>query len=482
MQITNKTVTSNMLWRFLERCGAQGVTFVVSIILARLLEPEVYGTIALVTVFITLLNVFVDSGFGTALIQKKDADDKDFSTVFYFNIVFSAILYILMFFAAPLIARFYENNELIPIIRVLSLSILVSGIRNVQQAYVSKKLMFKKFFYVTLVGSIVSGAVGIALAYFGFGVWSLVFQTIISSVASVVVLWAIVDWRPKCMFSFERLKGLFSYGWKLLVSSLIDTVYNDLRTLIIGKMYTASDLAFYNKGRTFPNMITTNINSSIDSVLLPTMSTAQDSKETVKAMTRRAIKTATYVMMPMMMGLAVCAEPFVKLLLTEKWLPCVPYLRIFCFTFAFYPMQTANLNAIKAMGRSDLFLKLEIIKKILGLALLLCSMWHSVMAMAYTLIISTIAGQIINSWPNKKLMDYSYLEQIKDISENIFLSVIMGAAVYLISLLSLPAFLILIIQIICGISIYVAGSIVFKIETFSYLLKIIKSFLKRKKA
>ena len=479
MQITNKTVTSNMLWRFLERCGAQGVTFVVSIILARLLEPEVYGTIALVTVFTTILSVFVDSGLGSALIQKKQADDLDFSTVFYFNLAFSMIMYLAMFFSAPLIAKFYENDELVPIIRVLSLILLVSGVRNVQQAYVSRKLMFKKFFYVSLVGSIVSGVVGIALAYVGFGVWALVYQSIISAVASVGVLWAIVEWRPKLMFSFGRLKGLFSYGWKLLVSSLIDTVYNDLRTLIIGKMYSPADLAFYNKGRTFPNMITTNINSSIDSVLLPTMSNVQDSKESVKAMTRRAIKTATYVMMPMMMGLAVCAEPFVKLLLTEKWLSCVPYLRIFCFVFAFFPMQTANLNAIKAMGRSDLFLKLEIIKKILGLVLLFCSMWHSVMAMAYTLIISTVLSQLINSWPNKKLMDYSYLEQIKDISENIFLSVIMGAVVYLISLLSLPAILILVIQIICGISIYVAGSIVFKIETFNYLLKMIKSFKKK---
>ena len=482
MQITSKSVASNLIWRFLERCGAQGVTFVVSIILARLLDPEVYGTIALVTVFITILNVFVDSGFGTALIQKKDADDTDFSTVFYFNIVFSIILYLLMFFAAPLIARFYENPDLILITRVLSLSILISGARNVQQAYVSKKLMFKKFFSVTLISSILSGILGIVLAYLGFGIWALVWQSVFSSVASVIALWAIVDWRPKLLFSFARLKCLFSFGWRLLVSALIDTIYNDLRTLIIGKMYSSADLAFYNKGRTFPNMITTNINSSIDSVLLPTMSSVQDSKDSVKAMTRRAIKTATYVMMPMMMGLAVCAEPFVRLLLTDKWLPCVPYLRIFCFVFAFFPIQTANLNAIKAMGRSDLFLKLEIIKKAIGLVLLFSSMWHSVMAMAYTLIISTILGQIINAWPNKKLMGYSYLEQLKDISENIVLSLVMGAAVYLLSLLALPSFIILILQIICGVTIYVAGSMLFKIETFGYILKIIQSFIKRKKA
>ncbi|MBE6797086.1 MAG: lipopolysaccharide biosynthesis protein [Ruminococcaceae bacterium] len=476
MHNNSKTIMTNLMWRFLERCGSQGVTFIVSIVLARLLAPEVYGTIALVTVFTTLLQVFVNSGFGTSLIQKKDADDVDFSTVFYFNIIFSASLYVVMFFAAPAIAGFYNNLELIPVIRVLTLVVIVSGVRNVQQAFVSRNMMFKRFFWSTLGGTLSGAAVGIYIAWAGYGVWALVGQQLTNAIVDTLILWVTVKWRPKLLFSFKRLKSLFSYGWKLLVSSLIDTLYNDMRQLIIGKLYSSNDLAFYNRGKQFPNLVATNINASIDSVLLPAMSSAQDNKETVKAMTRRAIKTATYIIMPLMVGLAVCAEPIVRLILTDKWLPCVPFMQIFCITLAFYPIHTANLNAIKAMGRSDLFLKLEIIKKVVGLALLFSTMWISPLAMAYSTLVGSVASQIINSWPNKKLLGYSYLEQLKDIAPNIALAVFMGICVYCIQFLNLPVILILIIQVILGAILYVLGSKLFKLDSFEYVLSILKKF------
>ena len=360
--MSSTNVITNFFWRFLERCGAQGVTFIVSIVLARLLDPTVYGTVALVTIFTTIMQVFVDSGMGNALIQKKDADDLDFSSVFYFNMAMCSVLYLIMFFAAPFIASFYRMPELTAIVRVLSFVVVISGVKNVQQAYVSRHLMFKRFFFSTLGGTIGAAVIGIAMAYLGFGVWALVAQMLFNAAVDTTILWITVKWRPKKMFSFQRLKSLFSYGWKLLASSLIDTVYNDLRQLIIGKKYSSGDLAYYNQGKKFPQLIVTNINTSIDSVLLPTMSKAQDDMAAVRSMTRRAIKTSTFLMMPAMIGLAVCAEPLVQLILTEKWLPCVLFLRIFCITYAFYPIHTANLNAIKAMGRSDLFLKLEIIK------------------------------------------------------------------------------------------------------------------------
>ena len=476
-----KKVFNNFIWRFLERCGSQGVTFVVSIILARILAPEVYGTIALVTVFITILQVFVNSGFGTALIQKKDADQVDFSTMFYFNIFISIVLYAIMFFAAPLISALYEREDLTPVIRVLSLILIIYATRNVQQAYVSRNMLFKKFFYSTLIGTIAGAAVGIFLAWRGFGVWALVGQQMSVALINSLVLWVTVKWRPQLVFSFERLKGLYSFGWKILVSSLINTIYNDLRTLIIGKMYTSTDLAFYNKGNTFPSYIVNNINTSIDSVLLPAMAKEQDSIDKVKSMTRRAIKTSTYLIMPLLVGLGVCAEPIVSLLLTDKWLPIVPFMRIFCFTYCFYPIHTANLNAIKALGRSDLFLKLEVWKKVVGLVLLLSSMWFGVMAMAYSLLLSTFASQIINSWPNKKLLNYSYLEQLKDLSGNAFLAVVMGAIVYCVSFLGLGNMTTLVIQVFLGVAIYMAGSIIFKFESFYYVLGILKSMLKRKK-
>lgn len=472
--ISKKNVIGNFIWRFAERCGAQLVTFVVSIVLARLLDPTVYGTVALVTVFTTILQVFVDSGLGTALIQKKDADDLDFSSVFFFNFVICIMLYMGMFIAAPYIAHFYNNSSLTPIVRVISLTIVISGVKGIQQAYVSRNMLFKRFFFSTIGGTIASAFVGIALAYKGFGVWALVAQQLLNTATDTLILWLTVKWRPRLMFSWKRLKKLLSFGWKILCSSLIDNVYNNVRSLIIGKMYSSADLAYYNQGDKFPKLIVTNINTSIDSVLLPAMSSVQDSKDRVKNMTRRAIKTSTYIMAPLMMGLAFCAEPIVTLILTEKWLPCVPFLRIFCVTCMFYPIHTANLNAINAMGRSDLFLKLEIIKKAIGMTLLFSTMWFGVMAMAYSLLLNSVLSQIINSWPNRKLLNYRYLEQLKDILPGIILAVMMGIVVYIIGFIPMPTIVLLMIQIVVGAIIYISLSYIFHLESFEYLIDMIR--------
>lgn len=477
--ITKKSVIGNFIWRFAERCGAQLVTFIVSIVLARILDPKDYGTIALVTVFTTILQVFVDSGLGTALIQKKNADDLDFSSVFYFNFIVCIILYVGMFIAAPYIALFYKDTTLTPVIRVISLTIVISGVKGIQQAYVSKNMLFKRFFFSTIGGTIFSAVLGIAMAYMGYGVWALVAQQLSNTAIDTLILWLTVKWRPKKMFSYERLKGLFSFGWKLLISSLLDTAYNNLRNLIIGKLYSSSDLAFYNQGEKFPKVIVMNINTSIDSVLLPTMSIEQDNPERIKQMTRRAIKTSTYVMAPLMMGLAFCAEPIVRLVLTDKWIFCIPFLRIFCITYMFWPVHTANLNAINAMGRSDWFLRLEIIKKIVGLAILLSTMWFGVMAMAYSLLLSSVLSQIINSWPNRKLLKYGYLEQVRDFAPGILLAVLMGICVHFVEYMSLPMIVTLVIQIVLGSIIYIVGSAILKLEEFQYLLEMIKSIMKK---
>ncbi|MGN0521684.1 MAG: lipopolysaccharide biosynthesis protein [Eubacterium sp.] len=473
-----ETIFSGLVWRFAERMGAQGIRFVVSIVLARLLSPEHYGTIALVTVFTSILQVFVDSGLGNALIQKKDADDLDFSTVFYFNMGMCTVLYLGMFFAAPAIANFYDDASLTSVVRVLSLTLIISGIKNVQQAYVSRHMLFKRFFYSTLGGTILSAVLGIVMAYFGFGVWALVVQQLSNAMVDTIILWFTVKWRPKLMFSFKRFKALFSFGWKLLISSLLQTAYTEVRQLIIGKLYTSSDLAYYNRGEQFPSLIVTNINSSIDSVLLPALSDEQDDKLRVREMTRRAIKISVYVMAPMMIGLAAVSSSFVRILLTEKWSECVPYVRIFCITYLFLPIHTANLNAIKALGRSDLFLKLEIIKKVVGIALLLASMNFGVMAMAYSMLISCVASQIINSWPNKKLLDYGYLNQLKDILPSLLLAFVMGVCVWLIELLKWNDWITLIVQVALGILIYLGGSYIFKIDSFTYICSFVKQKFK----
>lgn len=473
-----KTI-SNFIWRFAERCGAQFVTFVVSIILARILMPKDYGSVALVTVFTTILQVFVDSGLGTALIQKKDADDLDFSTVFYFNFMMCIVLYIGMFLIAPVIAGFYNDNSLTSIIRVISLTIVFSGVKGIQQSYVSRNMLFKRFFFATLGGTVFSAIFGVVLAYTGFGVWAIVAQQLSNTAIDTLILWITVKWRPKKMFSWERLKGLFSFGWKLLVSSLLDTVYNNLRNLIIGKFYSSADLAYYNQGDKFPKLIVTNINNSIDSVLLPTLSNVQDDRNRVKNMTRRAIKTSTYIMAPLMMGLAFCATPIVRLILTEKWLLCVPYLRIFCITYMFWPIHTANLNAINAMGRSDYFLKLEIAKKTIGMILLFSTMRFGVMVMAYSLLVSTVSSMIINSWPNKTLLGYSFKEQMIDIFPGIFLAFLMGIIISLIRLLELSDIVTLVLQIPLGAISYIGLSVIFKVESFEYLWNTVKNILKK---
>lgn len=473
------TTLSNFLWRFFERCGAQVVNFVVSIILARLLDPAVYGTIAIVTVFITILQVFIDSGLGNALIQKKDADDLDFSTVFFFNVAVCVALYVMLYIASPYVAAYYGNPELTALFRVLGLTLIISSLKNVQQAVVSRRLIFKRFFFSTLGGIIVSAVVGIVLAVTGFGVWALVFQNIINVLISTMVLWFTVKWRPKLQFSFERLKGLLSYGWKILVAKLIDTVYNDIRQLIIGKQYTSADLAYYNRGKQFPKLIVDNVDTSIDSVLLPIMASKQDNVQSVKNMTRRAIKTSTAIIAPLMLGLALCADSIVRLVLTEKWMMCVPYLRIFCFTYFLRPIHAANLNAIKALGRSDIVLKLEIAKKIVGMALLLPSIELGVMAMAYTLLLSGVINMFINIYPNIKLLKYGALEQMKDIAPAILVALIAGGCAYLVGFLPLPTLVTVILQFIVGAVTYIGISLAFRLDGFCTMFKLVKEFLSK---
>lgn len=477
--LTNKTI-SGMIWKFAERIGSQLVTTIVSIILARILMPEDYGLISLITIFITLCDVFISSGFGNALIQKKDADEEDFSSVFYASLGISVILYFVLFFSAPFIAQFYENELIIVVLRVMGLRLPIAAVYSVQQAYVSRKMQFRKFFLATLIGTVISGGVGIGMAYGGLGVWALVGQNMTNVFVNMIVLFLAVSWRPKRIFSLKKIKSLLSYGWKLLASGLLDTGYNELRGLIIGKMYSTSDLAFYDQGKKYPSLIANNINSSMNSVLLSAMAKRQADKEKVKQATRKSIRLSGYLLMPCMIGLACVAEQFVKVLLTDKWLPAVPFIQIMCIVYAFYPIHTANLTAIQAMGRSDLFLILEIIKKVVGIAGLLISMWFGVFWIAATMMITTVISSFINAFPNKKLFNYSYLEQLKDMLPALGLSVAMGLPVYLMNFLPVNSVVILCLQVATGIVLYVGFSVIFKVESFFFLWGFIKNLFCKK--
>ena len=478
---TGKSVLTNVMWRFMEHAGTQLVRLVISIVLARILLPEDYGTVTLISIFITILSVFIYNGFSGALVQKKDADDLDFSSVFYAQLVLCVLLYALVFFSAPLISGLYGRPEMVPMLRVLGITLLVAGVQNVQIAYVERSLQFKRFFFASLGGTLGAAVVGVFLALKGFGAWALIAQSLFDITVDTIILWFTVPWRPKRLFSFARLKELFDYGWKLLASALLDSVFGNLQSLVIGKVYSASDLAFYDRGISWPNLITQNINASIDSVLFPTMSAEQDDIPRLRALTRRAIMTATYAMAPLLLGLAFCGEPLVRLVLTEKWLPIVPYQAIFCFVFLFFPIHTANLNALKAMGYSDLFLKLEIAKKVVGLGLLAISVPFGVLAIALSQLVNTAFCMAINSWPNKKLLDYGLKDQLKDILPSILLALFMGFCVYWLKYLPMNDAVILLLQLVVGACLYLGLSAVFGLESFRYAVALLKDFLAKKR-
>ena len=472
-----KKVFSGLFWKFGERIGAQAVSFLVSMILARLLMPSDYGVIALITIFIDIANVFVSSGFGSALVQKKDADEVDFSSVFYFSIGMSWVLYGIVFLAAPAIAGFYGKDILIPVLRVMALKLPLAGVNSVQQAYVQKNMLFKRFFFSTLIGTVGSAVVGIAMAYLGFGPWALVAQYLFNSTVDTLVLWVTVKWRPVLAFSAERMKTLFSFGWKMLCSELIHTSYGQIRSLIIGKVYTDKDLAFYNQGGKLPGILVTNINSSVSSVLFPAMTQKQDNEEKLKEMVRLSIRISSYIMWPLMTGLLVVSEPVVKLIFTDKCLACVPYMQIACIQFALEPVQTANVQAVKAMGKGRTFLIMEIVKKAFGIVMIVAVMYQGVMAIALTAMVVTFFAALVNSTPNRKYLGYTYREQLADLLPSVCLAAVMGVFVYLVSCLPVALVPRLCIQVVAGIASYVLLSVIFRVSQFEYIVRTAKSLI-----
>ena len=470
-------------WMFGERILAQGISFIISLLLARLLMPEEYGIVALCSVFITFANVFVSTGFGSALIQKKDADVLDYSSVLWFGIGVSIVLYLILFFVAPLIASAnasYDSVTLTNVIRVMSLQLPLGAIKSVQHAHVSHELKFKKYFWSTLLGTVVSGIAGLVAAYLGWGVYALVIQTLGNSFIDMVVLFFTNRIRVVFKVSLKRVKKLFSFGNKLLVASLFDTGYQQLRAVVIGFKYSSEDLAFYNRGDGFPTLIVENINSTLQSVMFPVLSKVQDDRERGKGIMRNTIKVSSFFIMPMLVGLAAVAETLIAVLLTDKWLPCVPYLRILCIAYAFYPMNSANINAMKSIGRSDTVLRNEIIKKVIAFSLLFGLMWFGVIWVCIGVMLSTVVNSIINAFPNKKYFKYTYFDQIKDILPAVIMSFVMGGIVYAMNFIPINNIILLVIQILSGVIIYFLLAKLTKNDSLKYFLDAVKT-LKNKR-
>lgn len=475
-QNIKKKVISGAVWKFAERIIAQAVSLIVSIIIARLLNPSDYGVVSIVTVFFSFANVIISGGLNTALIQKKEADKDDYNTVFTISFILAIFLYLALFLTAPFIAKIYKQPILVSIIRVLGFSLPIYALKSVVCAYISANLQFRKFFFATLGGTLTSAVVGIFMALNGFGAWALVSQQLTNTVIDTLILFLVTKLKLSFNMTFNRVKGLVQYGYKILLSSLLGVTVNQINPLFIGLKYTSADLSFYTKGRSFPETLSSSMTYTISSVLFPALSKYQDDKERLLQCTRLYMRIASFVVFPVMLGFAGIAENFVLVLLGEKWLPTVYYIQIASIATMFDVVAAGNCETIKAMGRSDIFLKIEVIKKIgYFITLILFLVFsNSTRVLAISLLVCTVIQVVVNSIPNRKLIVYKGIQQIKDIFPNFFIAIIMFFVVEIVGKIQINAIAVLCLQILTGMLVYLLIAILTKNKAISILVNIIK--------
>lgn len=478
-EINSSEVASSLFWKLLERSSAQIVQFIVAIIIARVLNPEEYGIVAMITIFISFATVFVQGGISTALIQKKDADDLDFSTLFFLTFCVALITYGILYFLAPFISVFYSMDQLTPVLRVMSLGLFPGALISIQNAIVARNMRFQKSFISNMFAVVISGAVGITMANLNYGEWALVSQQLVYKFSLALILFLVVKWRPMIQFSYERCKQLISFGSKILFANLIDTLYHNIQSLAIGRIYAPDVLAFFTKGKQFPLLLIDNLNGSIQSVMLPAYSSSQDNTYRLKQMLRRSLMISSFITFPAMIGMAVVAEPFIRLVLTDKWILAVPFMQIYCAIAMLFPINTSNLQVVNALGKSHLYLKLVTIKRVLGLILLSISiiLFKNVFVLALVGLVVEIIATFFNMHTTSKLIDYKLVNQVKDLFPTFIISIIMGASVYSLNYLEISAVLVLAIQVSLGALFYLTMSYLLKLESFEFLLK----FLRNKK-
>lgn len=448
-QLKNKAV-SGAGWSALDTVAKFGISFVVSLVLARLLGPEEYGLIGLLTIFINVSNTIVDSGFSNAMIRKQGIKDIDYCTVFYTNLAFSLFLVLALFFCATPIAHFFNRIELVSLTRVMSVVIVINALALVQETQLIKKIDFKTQTKITIIASVLSGTIGIVMAFCGCGVWSLVGQQLSSRLLNMMFLWIFNRWMPKLQFSWSSFKEMWGFGWKLLVSALIDTVWKEIYHVVVGKFYSPQTLGQYTRAQQFSSMGSSNITSIVSRVSYPVLSSIQDDKARLKAGYQKVIKTTMFPSFVVMMGMAAIAKPMILVLIGEKWLPCVPFLQIVCFTGMLYPLHAINLNMLKVQGRSDLFLKLEIIKKIIAVGPLLLGIFVDIYWMLGGGFLTGLFAYYLNAYYSGPFLGYSIKEQIKDILPSFTVALLMAAIVFPISYIEISPFIILPIQILVG--------------------------------
>lgn len=475
-------VYSSFLFKAIERFSVKGIGLIISVFLARLLATEDFGQIAILTVFINLSQMVIQSGFNTALVQTKEIRKEDYSTVFYISVAIAAVCVLLIYVGSPLISTYYDMPSLVKPLRVYAFVLFFGAFNSVQLAKLQREMRFKQTMICSLIATATSGVIGIAMAYFGFGLWSLVVYNMSTIIMTCVTMVFVTRWVPEITFSLERAKKLFQYGWKMLISAVLCTVYTEVRSLIIGKKFNSDALGQYNRGQQFPNIVSSTIDTSIQSVMFPELSRAQEDLERLKALLKKSVTVGAYLIFPAMVGLACIAKPLICILMTEKWLPAVEYMRFICVAEANIALTSSNLVAIKSTGRSDIYMKLEVMRRISMIAILLISVFafDSVKAIAIGYVISSWVDVIIVLIPMKKILNYGFNEQFTDLLKIIAATIMMGIFVGLISLLNMPMVALLFVQMLVGIVAYIFASWLFKIESFILLKSYVKRVFRRR--
>ncbi|MCI9648360.1 lipopolysaccharide biosynthesis protein [Oscillibacter sp.] len=469
----------NMSWSFMAQVFSQAAGIIISTILARLLSPDDYGTLALTQVFITLADVFVVSGVGVSLIQDQSATKDDFSTAFFMSLTVGCVLWTVMFICAPYIASYYKNCELILYIRVLSIKLPVASIYTILYAIIAKRMDFGKIFWATIGGSVISGLIGITLAVYGFGIWALIWQALASQIISTLILAFVVRWCPAWSFSWEKAKSYFSYCIKVTGAELLSSLIAQLQTLMIGKKYTNADLAFFNQGQKYPGMLASDVTGSLSAVMFPAIANETDDMFNVKKLMQNSVRISSFLVTPMMAGLAAISKTIVSLVLTDKWLPCVPYMQIACFVNLFSSINPINYQAIKAIGKGGTFFRMQIVKVGINIVLLILALPHGVLAVALSGMISTICACIVNVYPTGKYVGYGLGSQLRDMLPSVLYAIPMVVVVLTIKQVYQGNLLVLLVlQIFSGFSVYIGIAAIFRSSSLLYFFGKMKTFLK----
>ena len=478
--LKNKTI-KGVGWSAADALLGQGVTFIVGLVLARLLSPDEYGLIGICLIFTTVLNGIVDSGFSNALIRKKKVTDEDYNTMFTTNMAISIVLYVLLFISAPLVSDFFHRIELTALVRVTGLILFLNALSITQVTILTKNIDFKTKTKASLVSAIISGVIGIAMAFMGYGVWSLVAQQLSKQLLYTLCLWVLSKWWPKFTFYKDSFKYMWGFGWKLLASGILNNVWNQLYQVVIGRCYTSSTLGHYTRANEYASIFSSNLTLIVQRVSYPVLAEIQDDKERMVQGYRKVIKITMFVTAVCMISLGAVSEPLIYTLIGTKWQEAATYLPLICISMSLYPLHAINLNILQVLGRSDIFLYLEILKKIVGIVPIVIGIFCGIYYMLLTSILTGVISLYLNTWYTGKTLNYSFWKQLRDIAPSYFTALVIALAVYFLKYLSLPYYVVLMLQIIVGLVACITISEIFKFDEYKELKTIVIKVVNRKK-